>query len=213
MATQPKDEKNPVDKAAADAAAADAQKSADAQASLQAAQSDAAAAADAARAAEAVASAAKARAELSAPTANIPAHIETVTDSAGNEVPVHSKVNVTVYDVQIERSPQEKMVAEGVYEWEIDVLRSVHGFDRVHVLDEDGYEIELLNPDPQAEFARLQRKYNRKGEESIVESALPMRERQVADLMGVALGKKKANAPQASLQIDNRKAVKKRSGT
>jgi hypothetical protein len=130
---------------------------------------------------------------------------ETTLDAAGNPVPVTSRCDITVYDVFVERSAQEKILVEGIPEWEIEVLRGVHGTDRVTTVDDVGYTIELLNPDPKAEYARLERKYARKGVEMVVQQALPMRDRQIAEVMGVTVkATGKAKAQPASVNVDRR---------
>lgn len=114
------------------------------------------------------------------------------------------------YDVVIERSNNEKIPVEGVPEWEVDLMRALHGDDRVQAGDayEDDYPLGPID-----EYERLKRKYNRKdeGQREIVQRVIGPNVRGLADLMGVKLaaGAEKKALPK-SQNVDQRKKPAKK---
>lgn len=109
------------------------------------------------------------------------------------------------HDIVIERSNNEKIPVERVPEWEVELLRALHGDDRVQASEayEDNYELGPID-----EYERLKRKYNRKdeGQREIVQRVLSPNVRGLAEQMGVKLaaGTEKKALPK-SQNVDQRK--------
>lgn len=104
-----------------------------------------------------------------------------------------------IYEVTVERSNNEKVVAE-VPEYEIPVLQALHGEFNVtkgeHIFDDE------RPSEAAAILEALKRKYNNKNTGDVV-SVVYRNADELAKVAGISVGK--AGRPAESLQIDGRK--------
>lgn len=104
-----------------------------------------------------------------------------------------------IYEVTVERSNNEKVVAE-VPEYEIPVLQALHGEFNVtkgeHIFDDE------RPSEAAAILEALKRKYNNKNTGDVV-SVVYRNADELAKAAGISVGK--AGRPAESLQIDGRK--------
>ena len=104
-----------------------------------------------------------------------------------------------IYEVTVERSNNEKVVAE-VPEYEIPVLQALHGEFNVtkgdHIFDDD------RPSEAAAILEALKRKYNNKNTGDVV-SVVYRNADELAKVAGISVGK--AGRPAESLQADRRK--------
>lgn len=109
------------------------------------------------------------------------------------------------HDITLERSNNEKIAAERIYDHEIDILKAIHGEDRV--LIRETYDVDVDDDvTPINEFERLKRKYNRKdvGQADIVQRVV-RNVRELATLMGMELKSDPKKPLPKSQNVDNRK--------
>lgn len=121
------------------------------------------------------------------------------TKSAAAPVADNGMTSFPIYAVTVERSNNEKVVAE-VPEYEIPVLQALHGEFNVtkgeHVFDDD------RPSEAAAILEALKRKYNNKNTGDVV-SVVYRNADELAKAAGISVGK--AGRPAESLQADRRK--------
>lgn len=121
------------------------------------------------------------------------------TKPAAEPVADNGMTSFPIYAVTVERSNNEKVVAE-VPEYEIPVLQALHGEFNVtkgeHVFDDD------RPSEAAAILEALKRKYNNKNTGDVV-SVVYRNAEELAKAAGISVGK--AGRPAESLQADRRK--------
>ena len=121
------------------------------------------------------------------------------TKPAAAPVADNGMTSFPIYAVTVERSNNEKVVAE-VPEYEIPVLQALHGEFNVtkgeHIFDDD------RPSEAAAILEALKRKYNNKNTGDVV-SVVYRNADELAKAAGISVGK--ATRPAESLQIDGRK--------
>ena len=121
------------------------------------------------------------------------------TKPASAPVADNGMTSFPIYAVTVERSNNEKVVAE-VPEYEIPVLQALHGEFNVtkgdHIFDDD------RPSEAAAILEALKRKYNNKNTGDVV-SVVYRNADELAKAAGISVGK--ATRPAESLQIDGRK--------
>lgn len=124
------------------------------------------------------------------------------TKPAAEPVADNGMTSFPIYAVTVERSNNEKVVAE-VPEYEIPVLQALHGEFNVtkgeHIFDDD------RPSEAAAILEALKRKYNNKNTGDVV-SQVYRNADELAKAAGIKAGK--ATRPAESLQIDGRKKAK-----
>ena len=124
---------------------------------------------------------------------------KTETTTAADPAADTGMTSFPIYAVTVERSNNEKVVAE-VPEYEIPVLQALHGEFNVtkgeHVFDDD------RPSEAAAILEALKRKYNNKNTGDVV-SVVYRNADELAKAAGISVGK--AARPAESLQIDGRK--------
>lgn len=120
-----------------------------------------------------------------------------------NPAPAEGKAMLPVFEVLVERSNQETISTE-VFEFEIPVLKKLHGEERVTV-GENTYDAECDN-DANAVLRTLRSKYNQKGGRDVVEPVYRDAD-ELASKSGLAKSKS-LKARVESEQTDNRKKSK-----
>ena len=121
------------------------------------------------------------------------------TKSSAAPVADNGMTSFPIYAVTVERSNNEKVVAE-VPEYEIPVLQALHGEFNVtkgeHIFDDD------RPSEAAAILEALKRKYNNKNTGDVVTTVYRNAD-ELAKAAGISVGK--AGRPAESLQIDGRK--------
>ena len=121
------------------------------------------------------------------------------TTTAADPAADNGMTSFPIYAVTVERSNNEKVVAE-VPEYEIPVLQALHGEFNVtkgeHIFDDD------RPSEAAAILEALKRKYNNKNTGDVV-SVVYRNADELAKTAGISVGK--ATRPAESLQIDGRK--------
>ena len=121
------------------------------------------------------------------------------TKPAASPAADNGMTSFPIYAVTVERSNNEKVVAE-VPEYEIPVLQALHGEFNVtkgeHIFDDD------RPSEAAAILEALKRKYNNKNTGDVV-SVVYRNADELAKAAGISVGK--ATRPAESLQIDGRK--------
>ena len=124
---------------------------------------------------------------------------KTETTTAADPAADTGMTSFPIYAVTVERSNNEKVVAE-VPEYEIPVLQALHGEFNVtkgeHLFDDD------RPSEAAAILEALKRKYNNKNTGDVV-SVVYRNADELAKAAGISVGK--AGRPAESLQIDGRK--------
>ena len=124
---------------------------------------------------------------------------KTETTTAADPAADTGMTSFPIYAVTVERSNNEKVVAE-VPEYEIPVLQALHGEFNVtkgdHIFDDD------RPSEAAAILEALKRKYNNKNTGDVV-SVVYRNADELAKTAGISVGK--AGRPAESLQIDGRK--------
>ena len=124
---------------------------------------------------------------------------KTETTTAADPAADTGMTSFPIYAVTVERSNNEKVVAE-VPEYEIPVLQALHGEFNVtkgeHIFDDE------RPPEAAAILEALKRKYNNKNTGDVVTTVYRNAD-ELAKAAGISVGK--AARPAESLQIDGRK--------
>lgn len=98
-------------------------------------------------------------------------------------------------DLLITRDPMTK-VPKKAYEHELPALEFIHGVENVEVLD--AVSVKLSGFDPQVEYTRLVKKYDRKNFK-VIEKVYGLDGRKVAEMTGTAFGGKSLRQQRVSI--------------
>jgi hypothetical protein len=90
-------------------------------------------------------------------------------------------------------------VVTHVYEHELPVLNAAYGRDRLGLIEVQ--EVSVKGFDPEAEFARLARKYPGKGKMNLLKEAYPLGVRSLEELVGVASRRRHQERPDAFVAV------------